>query len=403
MHLRKKMVKEDKMQVEFIEDSYLDLLIRITQELIRIPTQNPPGNEKECAEFVNKTLIEWGVKTEMVFEPYLHRPQVVAMVNGNKSGRTLILNGHMDVVPEGSRDRWEDDPYGGTIKEGKIFGRGSSDMKGGLAVMMILAKLLHEKGFPRGRVLFQFVVGEETGEPGTKDLLIKRGIRGDYGIVLEPTSLRVATAEKGLIWFRVTLAGRPAHASIAEQGINPIEKILKLGGRLVEYDMKLRMYTHPFLGSRKCSMTMINAGTKENVIPESCSLVLDRRFNPEETSEGVEREIRGILDQLASEDQDFKYQLERMVVFEPAEIPIDSFLPTVLRKYTSQISGVPTEPFGMLASTDVRNFINDAGIPAVNFGPGDLQDPHTFNEKIEIRQLVDCIKILFFAMSELLG
>jgi succinyl-diaminopimelate desuccinylase len=391
------------MKVDFIEDIYLDLLIRITQELIRIPTQNPPGNEKDCAEFVHETLTEWGVKTEMVFEPYPHRPQVVAMVNGNKSGRTLILNGHMDVVPEGSRDRWEDDPYGGIIKEGKIYGRGSSDMKGGLAVMMILAKLLHEKGFPRGRVLFQFVVGEETGEPGTRDLLIKRGIRGDYGIVLEPTSLRVATAEKGLIWLRVTLAGRPAHASIAEQGINPIEKILKLGGRLVEYDMKLRMYTHPLLGSRKCSMTMINAGTKENVIPESCTLVLDRRFNPEETSEGVEREIRGILDQLASEDQDFKYQLERMMVFEPAEIPIDSFLATVLRKYSSQISGVPIEPFGMLASTDVRNFINDAGIPAVNFGPGDLQDPHTFNEKIEIRQQVDCIKILFFAMRELLG
>jgi len=397
------MVKGGKMKVDFIEDIYLDLLIRITQELIRIPTQNPPGNEKGCAEFVHETLTKWGVKTEMVFEPYPHRPQVVAMVNGNKSGRTLILNGHMDVVPEGSRDRWEDDPYGGTIKEGKIYGRGSSDMKGGLAVMMILAKLLHEKGFPRGRVLFQFVVGEETGEPGTRDLLIKRGIRGDYGIVLEPTSLRVATAEKGLIWLRVTLAGRPAHASMAEQGINPIEKILKLGGRLVEYDKKLRMYTHPFLGSRKCSMTMINAGTKENVIPESCTLVLDRRFNPEETSEGVEREIRGILDQLASEDQDFKYQLERMMVFEPAEIPIDSFLATVLRKYSSQISGVPIEPFGMLASTDVRNFINDAGIPAVNFGPGDLQDPHTFNEKIEIRQLVDCIKILFFAMRELLG
>ena len=397
------MVKEDKMELELIEDSYRGLLIRITQELIRIPTQNPPGNEKGCAEFVYKTLTEWGVETEMVFEPHPYRPQVVAMVNGNKSGRTLILNGHMDVVPEGSRDRWEDDPYGGTIKEGKIYGRGSSDMKGGLAVMMILAKLLHEKGFPRGRVLFQFVVGEETGEPGTKDLLIKRRIKGDYGIVLEPTSLKVATAEKGLIWFRVTLAGRPAHASIAEQGINPIVKILKLGGRLVEYDIKLRMYTHPLLGSRKCSMTMINAGTKENVIPESCTLVLDRRFNPEETSEGVEREIRGILDQLASEDQDFKYQLERMVVFEPAEIPIDSFLATVLRKYTSQISGVPTEPFGMLASTDVRNFINDAGILAVNFGPGDLQDPHTFNEKIEIRQLVDCVKILFFAMKELLG
>jgi succinyl-diaminopimelate desuccinylase len=398
-----KKVREDTMKVNFVEDIYLDHLIRMTQELIRIPTQNPPGNEKDCAEFVHKTLTEWGVNTELIFEPYPYRPQVVAMVNGNESGRTLILNGHMDVVPEGSRDRWEDDPYGGAIKEGKIYGRGSSDMKGGLAVMMILAKLLHEKGFPRGRVLFQFVVGEETGEPGTKDLLIKRRIRGDYGIVLEPTSLRVATAEKGLIWFRVTLAGRPAHASIAEQGINPIEKMLKLGERLVEYDTKLRTYTHPFLGSRKCSMTMINAGTKENVISESCTLVLDRRFNPEETLEGVEREVRGILDQLASEDQDFKYQLERMAVFEPAEIPIDSFLATVLRKYSSQISDVPIEPFGTLASTDVRNFINDAGIPAVTFGPGDPQDPHTFNEKVEIRQLVDCTKILVFAMREILG
>jgi succinyl-diaminopimelate desuccinylase len=103
-----------------------------------------------------------------------------------------------------------------------------------------------------------------------------------------------------------------------------------------------------------------------------------------------------------SEDPDFKYQLERIMVYEPAEIPIDSFLATVLRKYAAQISGVSTEPFGMLASTDVRNFINDAGIPAVNFGPGDLQDPHTFNESIEIQQLVDCTKILLLAMSELL-
>lgn len=396
------MVTEDEMQVEFIEDKDVDLLIKMTQELVRIPSPNPPGNEKGCAEYISRTLTEWGVETEMVFEPYPHRPQVVAMASGREPGRTLILNGHMDVVPEGSLNRWEDNPYGGMIKGDRIYGRGSSDMKGALAVMMVLAKLLHEKGFPRGKVMFQFAIGEETGEPGTKDLLIKRGIKGDYGIVLEPTSLRVATAEKGLAWFRVTLTGRPSHASIAEQGINPIEKFLKLGIRLLEYDMKLRTHIHPLLGSRKCTMTMVNAGTKENVVPESCTLVLDRRFNPEETPEDTEREIRGILDQLVSEDPDFKYQLERIMVYEPAEIPIDSFLATVLRKYAAQISGVSTEPFGMLASTDVRNFINDAGIPAVNFGPGDLQDPHTFNESIEIQQLVDCTKILLLAMSELL-
>ena len=397
------MIPEDGMKVEPIEDRDVGLLIKMAQELIRIPTQNPPGNEKGCAEFIYKTLTGWGVGAEMVFEPYPHRPQVVAMVSGREPGRALILNGHMDVVPEGSPSRWEDDPYGGTINAGRIYGRGSSDMKGALAVMMVLAKLLYERGFPRGKVMFQFAIGEETGEPGTKALLMKRGVKGDYGIVLEPTSLRVATAEKGLAWFRVTLVGRPAHASIAEKGINPIEKFLKLGVRFLEYDMKLRTHLHPLLGSRKCTMTMINAGTKENVVPESCTLVLDRRFNPEETPEDAEREIRGILNQLVSGDPDFKYQLERIMVYEPAEIPIDSFLATVLRKYAAQISGVSTEPFGMLASTDVRNFINDAGIPAVNFGPGDLRDPHTFNESIEIRQMVDCIKILFSAIMELLG
>jgi succinyl-diaminopimelate desuccinylase len=390
------------MNKEILEAINADLLIKTTQELVRIPTPNPPGNEKSCAEHICKRLTEWGVKVELISEPYPHRPQVVAVVNGKETGRTLILNGHMDVVPEGSRSHWDDDPYGGVVKGERIFGRGSGDMKGGLAVMMVLAKILQDKGLPRGKVVFQFVVGEETGEPGTKDLLTRGGIRGDYGIVLEPTSLRVATAEKGLAWFRITLAGRPAHASVAEQGINAIEKAVKLGGKLLEYNKTLRTRTHPLLGSPKCTMTMIHAGTKENVVPESCSLILDRRFNPEETPDSVEREIKEILDQLASEDPDFNYQLERTMVYESAEIPVDSRMAEILRKYAAQVSGISKEPFGMLASTDVRNFIKDAGIPAVNFGPGDLKQPHTFNESIEIQQIQDCARILLLALAELL-
>jgi succinyl-diaminopimelate desuccinylase len=390
------------MNEKILEAIDADLLVQITQELVRIPTPNPPGNEKSCAEHICKRLTEWGVKVELISEPYPHRPQVVAVVNGKEAGRTLILNGHMDVVPEGSRSHWDDDPYGGVVKGERIFGRGSGDMKGGLAVMMVLAKILQDKGLPRGKVVFQFVVGEETGEPGTKDLLTRRGIRGDYGIVLEPTSLRVATAEKGLAWFRITLAGRPAHASVADQGINAIEKAVKLGEKLLEYDKTLRTRTHPLLGSPKCTMTMIHAGTKENVVAESCSLILDRRFNPEETPDSVEREIEEILNQLASEDPDFNYQLERTMVYEAAEIPVDSRMAEILRKVAAQVSGASIEPFGMLASTDVRNFIKDAGIPAVNFGPGDLKQPHTFNESIEIQQIQDCARILLLALTELL-
>ena len=174
------------MNEEILESIDADLLVQITQELVRIPTQNPPGNEKSCAEHIFKRLTEWGVKVDLISEPYPHRPQVVAVVNGKEAGRTLILNGHMDVVPEGSRSHWDDDPYGGVVKGERIFGRGSGDMKGGLAVMMVLAKILQDKGLPRGKVIFQFVVGEETGEPGTKDLLTSRGIRGITGLSWNP-------------------------------------------------------------------------------------------------------------------------------------------------------------------------------------------------------------------------
>ena len=309
----------------------------------------------------------------------------------------------MDVVPEGSRSHWKYDPYGGVVEAGRIYGRGSSDMKGGLAAMMMLAKLLHEKGLPRGKVVFQFVIGEETGEPGTKHLLSLLGNKGDYGIVLEPTSLRVATAEKGLAWFRITWEGRPAHASVAEQGINPIEKAVKFGTRLLEYDQKLRTHLHPLLGSPKCTMTMINGGTKENVIPESCSLIIDRRFNPEETPDSVESELRNILEELTLEDGDFKYQIEQTMVYESAEIPVDALIANVLRKHAAQVSGISKEPFGTMYSTDVRNFINDAKIPAVTFGPGDVHQAHTFNESIEIQQIVDCVRILLLAIRDLSG
>ena len=391
------------MKGETLESIDIDLLIRMTQDLVRIPTQNPPGNEKGCAEYIHSTLSQWGVETKMISEPLPHRPQIMATVNGRESGSTLILNGHMDVVPEGSRSHWKYDPYGGVVEKGRVHGRGSSDMKGGLAAMMMLAKLLHEKGLPRGKVVFQFVMGEETGEPGTKHLLSILGNKGDYGIVLEPTSLRVATAEKGLAWFRITWGGRPAHASVAEQGINPIEKAVKFGKKLMEYDKKLRTHVHPLLGSPKCTMTIINGGTKENVIPESCSLVVDRRFNPEETPDSVEKELIKILEKLTLEDPDFKYQIERTMLYESAEIPVDSLIANVLRKYAAQISGVSQESFGTMYSTDVRNFISDARIPTVTFGPGDIHQAHTFNESIEIQQIVDCVRILLLAVRDLMS
>ena len=375
----------------------------LIQELVRIPTQNPPGMEKSGAEFVVQKLRQWGIQADLIPEPYESRPQAWGQVAGLGERPTLVLNGHIDIVPEGDATQWDFPPFEGKIVNGRVYGRGASDMKGGLAAMMITAKILNEiKDQLRGKLVLQFAIGEETGEPGTKLLLLNRGLRGDYGIVLEPTGLRVATAEKGLAWFRVTLQGRPVHGSVAEQGINAIEKAVKFANEIMNYNSEISGRIHQLVGNAKCSITMINAGTKENVIPESCSIILDRRINPDETVGSVENEIRSILDQLASEDPDFKYALQRTMVYESAEVPTDAFLAQVVRKYAARVAGIPEEPYGTLFSTDVRNFINDANVEAVTFGPGEPNQPHTFNESIEIDEVAKCIKILLLTANELL-
>lgn len=375
----------------------------LIQELVRIPTKNPPGMEKPGAEFIVQKLRQWGIQADLIPEPYEERPQAWAQVIGSSERPTLVLNGHIDVVPEGDATQWDYAPFEGKIVGGRIYGRGTSDMKGALVAMMVAAKILNEmKNQLRGRILLQFAIGEETGEPGTKHLLLNRGLRGDYGIVLEPTGLRVATAEKGLAWFRVTLQGRPVHGSIAEQGINAIDKAMKFANEIAKYNDEISRRMHPLVGNAKCSITMINGGTKENVIPESCRIVLDRRINPDESVDAVENEIRSILDRLASEDSDFKYGLKRTMVYESAEVPTNSFLAQVVRRHATKVAGIPQEPYGTPFSTDVRNFINDANVETITFGPGQPNQPHTVNENIEIDEVVECIQILLLTAHELL-
>jgi succinyl-diaminopimelate desuccinylase len=375
----------------------------LIRDLVRLPTQNPPGREKACAEFIVEKLTQWGIQAHLSPKPFEDRPQAWAEVAGSDGTPTLVLNGHIDVVPEGDTTQWEFPPFEGRIASGRVHGRGSSDMKGGLAAMMITAKILNEmKDNLRGKLLLQFAIGEETGEPGTRYMLLDQGLRGDYGIVLEPTGLRVATAEKGLAWFRVTLRGRPVHGSVAEQGINAIEKAMKFAGEITKYHAGLSRKIHPLVGNAKCSITMIKGGTKENVIPESCAVSLDRRINPDETVQGVEDEIRSILDRLSSEDPEFRYEFQRTVVYESAEIAPDAFIAQLVRKHAARVAGTADEPYGTLFSTDVRNFINDAGVEAITFGPGEPNQPHTFNESIEIDQVVKCIRVLLLTANDLL-
>jgi succinyl-diaminopimelate desuccinylase len=209
------------------------------------------------------------------------------------------------------------------------------------------------------------------------------------------------TAEKGLAWYHFKVEGKPTHASRPHQGVNAIDKAAKLISAIQEYNEKIGERKHPLCGKALCSVTMIEAGTKENVIPESCWLAIDRRIIPGETSVQVDEEIDAIVRNLEEKDPEFKCEWKNIMLYESAEIPIDQELVKVVRSNVEKIKGSSQPPGGTVASTDQRNFINDAGIPAITWGPG-WGRSHEFDEYIEISQIVDCAKILVLTILDLL-
>jgi succinyl-diaminopimelate desuccinylase len=377
-----------------------DDLTELIAGLVSRESENPPGNEAAVSEFIHEWFAERGIDADLVEEPYADRPQVAACVGDGEP--TVVLNGHIDVVPAGKRSEWSHDPYGAEIDGTDLYGRGSVDMKSGVAVAMrALADLEPElsSGDLDGSLVFHAAIGEETAEPGTKRLL-ELGYDGDYGIVLEPTELHTATSEKGLAWYEITVTGDPSHASRPEQGVNAIQKARPVLDALSAYDERVRERTDPLVGQAYATVTEFEAGTKENVVPEEAVITVDRRFLPEESAEGIDAEFEELLSAVA-EEHDVELSWERTRTYESAAIPTDSHIAELLRTHSAAEAGVPTEPWGVKASTDVRNLVNDAGMEAVTWGPGDLAQAHTYDEHVELTEAATGLRVLEATLREL--
>jgi succinyl-diaminopimelate desuccinylase len=380
-------------------------VVNLLQELVCIETENPPGNERECAEFIADWFAERSIDCEFIHEPYKDRPQVVARIGAlNTDSPTLVLNGHMDVVPAGEHDRWEHNPYGAEIENGHLYGRGAADMKAGLAVGMVTAARLQkavESGDLAGSILVHAAVDEERVGPGTK-ALVEQGYTGDYGVVLEPTGLRTATAEKGHIWYTITVKGEPAHGSQPHEGRNAIEGAYHVIDALVDYDERVRERENDLLGSAYASITQFNAGTKENIIPERATLTLDRRFIPEEDSETIDHEIEELLAKVASE-----YQIEIVwehvdIVADASQVPADCTVARALRERSQMVANVNPNPWGFPATSDLRNLVNNADMEAVTWGPGEVDQAHTTDERVTLDQVEDAVEVLTGVADDLL-
>lgn len=368
--------------------------------LVRIESENPPGNEGACARFIHEWFRERDVDAELVDRPFADRPQVAATVGSGEP--TVVLNGHLDTVPVGDPDRWSYPPFGGERDDGRLYGRGSVDMKAGLAIAMATMVDARDRLEPgAGTLVFHGAIGEETGDPGTRTLL-EAGYDGTYGIVLEPTDFRVATRAKGLVCYTITVHGESSHASRPDQGDNAILRSQPVIDAITSYDDRLRTRTDDLVGSAYANVTEFAADVGGNlgVLPGKAEFVLDRRVLPGESIGDVETEVSTLLETLETEHGiDVAY--EEVERYESATVPTNCRLAELLRSHTSTHRSGVAAPWGIEAATDVRNLVHDAGMEAVTWGPGSLAEAHTVDESVDLAAVADGFAILRDALTEL--
>ncbi|HEX8866856.1 MAG TPA: M20/M25/M40 family metallo-hydrolase [Lentzea sp.] len=361
-------------------------------ELIAIDSVNPglvPGGngETEIAGFCAEWFRHNGFEVHRL-EQRQGRPSVVAVKQGTGGGKSLMLNGHIDTVGTASYDG---DALKPEVKDGKMFGRGTFDMKGGVAAMMVAAAKATERPL-RGDVIVACVADEEHGSTGTEEVLTR--FTADAAIVTEPSHLEVTLAHKGFVWFEVSIEGKAAHGSRPELGV---DAIAKAGHFLVALEQLDPATEHPLLGKGTVHASLISGGEEASTYPSSCTITLERRTVPGEIPEDVEAELTGILDHLAKTVPGFRATLTRTLARDPFEADHDAEIVTTLIAHLGAPPVIRAEPFW----TDCA-LLDRAGIPCLLFGV-DGAGAHAATEHVDLASLDHLTEILTDTITDFCG
>ncbi len=369
----------------------------MTQSLIRIPSHKDiKGQERDVAEFIHHFLLENEIQSQLV--PVVDdRPNVIAVIKGDDTGKSIMFNGHTDTVLPYNMTI---EPFSGKLENGKIYGRGSVDMKGALASFIITLLAIKRSGFtPGGDIVFTAVIGEEGKSEGTEHL-IKSGIKTDAAIVGEPSDYEYAVGHRGLEWFDVTIYGKASHSGKPENGVNAIEHAMTFIQR-VKQDLYpvLKKKHAEYMGDSVMNFGTISGGTEQSTVADKCIIRLDRRYIPGETIESVMKEYQDIIDNLHNEDPTFRAKIEitpesLLELYHPPLItsinePIVSAIRESIRDVIKREPAI-TRGMGWSDAALLKTY---AHIPTIVFGPGDLTLAHTEIEYVEVEDLVKAVDI----------
>lgn len=366
--------------------------------LVSMDSVNPdlvPGGagETAVADFCSEWLAARGFEVHSL-EKRPGRPSLVAIVRGTGGGRSLMLNGHLDTV---SLADYDGDPLDPQIRDGRMYGRGTFDMKGGIAAMMVAAARATAHGSLRGDVTLACVADEEHGSSGTEEVL--ESFSADAAIVTEPSHLEVTLAHKGFAWFEVEIEGRAAHGSRPELGI---DAIAKAGHFLVALEELGRCLAegpaHPLLGAGTVHASVIHGGEEPSTYPAHCRITLERRTVPGEGADTVQAELTAVLDHLAATVPDFRYRLTIGLHREPFEADPNASIVRTLTHHAEHALGHRPAVRGEPYWTDCA-LLDRAGIPCLLFG-ADGAGAHAATEYVDLASLDRLTDILTATIAD---
>jgi acetylornithine deacetylase len=363
----------------------------------------------------------WEIGDEVLFKhpaycsdrkDFSGNPNVVGVLKGTGGGKSLILNGHIDVVPQGNMEDWEDDPFSGKVKDGRLYGRGSTDMKGGSVALLYALEGIISSGVKlKGDVIFQSVIEEESGGAGTLAAVI-RGYRADGAIIPEPTNMKLFPKQQGSMWFRITVKGRSAHGGTRYEGINAIEKAVLVIHKLQDLEKRRNeKMVDPLFKDIPIPIPInigkLQSGEWPSSVPDQA--VIEGRIGvaPSEEMKQAEKELMDCLEELTADDDWFKLHPPQVEWFggrwQPGSLEKDHPLMNTLSENYEKMVGekpkIEASPWG----TDGGILTNVGSTPVVVFGPGVTEVAHDADEYIELGEMFRAAEILALTILDWCG
>ena len=375
-------------------------VVKFCQEMVRIRSVNPPGDELQAAELVASVLTKIGLEVEVIKHSPT-RASVLARLKGSRKKPALLCNGHLDTVPVGSEE-WIHDPFGGIVSGGKIWGRGTADMKGGLAALLVAAKALVKAGVPlEGDLIIAATAGEEVDSLGATAVAARTDLGPVQAILIpEPSSNDLCIAEKGALWLEITTQGKTAHGSMPEMGRNAVMMMVALINELGK--MTFPHKQHPLLGGFSQSINTILGGVKTNVVPDQCVINVDMRTVPGQDHRAIVKQVEDLVAELRRCTPDLKASVKVANDRAPVETSPNEPAVQIFADIVAEVAGARPTPQGVRYYTDAVAFVHALKAPMIICGPGDAKLAHQPNEYVEISKLVQAAKIYTLAAVNLL-